>query len=345
MAGVAIVDREQHRSPIFIIGTERSGSNALRILLNAHPNIASPHPPHLLRYLAPIEAAYGDLSIERGLSRLIDDAIWITRWHINPWDSVPSREDVRNLLRSRDVLGVNDAIYQWYARLNRKVRWACKSTFSLYYLRALDAYYYPDARFIWLVRDPRDVVASSKSSVFNPSSALKVAQLWSEQQSIVRRELDGREDKIFMLRYEDLAEAPETAAKRICEFIGEPFLPQMLDAFSGHEARKSAKLSNSWANVTRPISNFSVGSHRARLTDSETVCVEALTGRLMAVCGYATNECTSEFRLSLWRIALSEFEAFITRLKIEVRSAIYDENFLLRWRRDMLTIYLKVVRR
>lgn len=36
-------------SPIFIIGTERSGTNLLRLILNAHPNIALPHPPHIMK--------------------------------------------------------------------------------------------------------------------------------------------------------------------------------------------------------------------------------------------------------------------------------------------------------
>ena len=48
--------------PVMMIGTQRSGSNLLRLMLNQLPDIASPHPPHILERLGPLEADYGDLS-------------------------------------------------------------------------------------------------------------------------------------------------------------------------------------------------------------------------------------------------------------------------------------------
>jgi hypothetical protein len=344
MTGVNEHRSSRLRPPIFIVGTERSGSNALRIALDAHSQIASPHPPHLLRYLAPIEAAYGDLSDDRALRRLIDDALRIVRWHINPWVSVPAHDDVRALLRTRDLLGVNDAIHGWYAINEGKSRWACKSTFSVHYIGPLNRYY-PGAKFVWLVRDPRDVAASSKSSVFNPSSALTAALLWCEQQSIVLDEVNKGQADIRMFRYEDLTANPVEGMKAVCDFIGEPFSPGMLDAFSGNEARRCSGLSRSWANVGRPISDFSVGSYRSRLSAGETSRVEAVTGELMSVCGYATSRPVDPSRLrGTPEMAKARAEAFLRRLRIEARSAIQDKNFILRWRRDLLVSYLSLAR-
>ena len=48
--------------PLFIIGTERSGSNLLRVILDAHSRISVPHPPHIMRYFSPLVARYGDLA-------------------------------------------------------------------------------------------------------------------------------------------------------------------------------------------------------------------------------------------------------------------------------------------
>jgi hypothetical protein len=42
-------------APFFIVGTERSGSNLLRVILDTHPALSVPHPPHILRYFAPLE--------------------------------------------------------------------------------------------------------------------------------------------------------------------------------------------------------------------------------------------------------------------------------------------------
>ena len=72
--------------PIFIIGTERSGSNLLRLILNAHSEIAVPHPPHVMSYFGPLEKYYGDLSRESNFRRLAKDVIVHLRSHIHPWE-------------------------------------------------------------------------------------------------------------------------------------------------------------------------------------------------------------------------------------------------------------------
>ena len=46
---------------IFMIGTQRSGSNLLRLMLNEPARIAAPHPPHILQRLMPLVPNYGDL--------------------------------------------------------------------------------------------------------------------------------------------------------------------------------------------------------------------------------------------------------------------------------------------
>ena len=54
-----------------MIGTQRSGSNLLRLMINQTPSIAAPHPPHILERFNPLLPAYGDLSIESNFLRLI----------------------------------------------------------------------------------------------------------------------------------------------------------------------------------------------------------------------------------------------------------------------------------
>ena len=80
--------------PLFIIGTERSGSNLLRVILNSHPNIVIPHPPHIMRYFGPLEARYGDLSRHRNLRRLVDDVLRLVKAHIHPWSWIPKADDI-----------------------------------------------------------------------------------------------------------------------------------------------------------------------------------------------------------------------------------------------------------
>ncbi len=58
---------------IFMIGTQRSGSNLLRLMLNELPRIAAPHPPHILQRMIPLAPNYGDLEIRENFAQLVDD--------------------------------------------------------------------------------------------------------------------------------------------------------------------------------------------------------------------------------------------------------------------------------
>ncbi|WP_372521940.1 sulfotransferase, partial [Sulfuricaulis sp.] len=58
---------------IFMIGTQRSGSNLLRLMLNELPRIAAPHPPHILQRMLPLVPNYGDLEKRENFAQLVED--------------------------------------------------------------------------------------------------------------------------------------------------------------------------------------------------------------------------------------------------------------------------------
>ena len=56
-----------------MIGTQRSGSNLLRLMLNQVPGIAAPHPPHILQRLMPLVSNYGNIEQKETFQLLVDD--------------------------------------------------------------------------------------------------------------------------------------------------------------------------------------------------------------------------------------------------------------------------------
>ena len=54
-------------TPVFMIGTQRSGSNLLRLMINQLDQIASPHPPHIMERMHPLLDCYGDLNVDENL--------------------------------------------------------------------------------------------------------------------------------------------------------------------------------------------------------------------------------------------------------------------------------------
>ena len=122
------------RGPVFIVGTERSGSNLLRAILNSHPGIYIPHPPHIMKDLGPVEYLYGDLSDDRNFRRLIDDAAKLIELHFFPWEIAPSRAEA--FRAARNLYCVKAAFYDQYRRFKGAKRWGCKSTFMIHYAGA-----------------------------------------------------------------------------------------------------------------------------------------------------------------------------------------------------------------
>lgn len=326
------------RDPVLIIGTERSGSNVLRLVLNAHPDIAVPHPPHFMRYFSPLADAYGDLAVPANRARLARDAHALLRRHIHPWEHPI---DVERVVRdaSPSLFGVVAEFYEQYRRAEGKRRWGCKSTFMVDSVDEVLAER-PDARFIWLVRDPRDVAASAARAVFGPSHPYRTACLWAEQQERAADAADRLGDgQVLLVRYEDLVARPEEEIARVCAFLGERPVPRMLTPHRSASARRIAALSESWRNTDRPITTSSVGRYQGALSAEDLRAVESATAALMPRLGYLPVTDGGDRRPSALDV---RWRGAVLRTRVELRSLRHDRNHLLRWRRDLLVRRLRL---
>jgi len=328
-------------APIFIIGSERSGSNLLRLILDAHSAIVVPHPPHILKFLTPLMPAYGDLDSPRSFRRLVDDVLGLIAAHIHPWEiRIEAREICQKAPHS--LIGVFVAIYEQYLRQScGKRRWGCKSTFIIDFLPEVMAAL-PEARFLFLVRDPRDVAASSRQSIFSPFHPFFTAQLWQQQQSQGLAMLDATPERFLLVRYEDLLAEPESTVKRICAFVGEEYEATMLTFYQTEAAKKSGRLSSSWRNTAAPILRGNRGKFRQELSPDEIRLVEGVTGSLMERFGYAPEGSgplsapAPPLALLLWYRWLD----WLWRLRIELRALRSDANYPLHWRRRLFLLGL-----
>lgn len=322
--------------PIFILGTERSGSNLLRLILNSHSRVAVPHPPHVVRYFAPLEPLYGDLSDDRAFRRLVDDILRLLDTHIYQWDIPVDAAAVARTATPRSAFGVYVALQDQYRAHTGKARWGCKSTFMVDHIPEIRARF-PGARLLFLVRDPRDVAVSSRKSVFSTFHPYYTARLWRDQQAVGLRWLDTLPPEVIRLvRYEQLVAEPEASVRAICDFVGEAFEPDMLRFFETDEARKSASLSESWGNTGRPVSQASVEQWRTGLTPRERLIIEHVARAEMARLGYTPVATAAE--LDAVRIGLSERAGYglaegLQSLRIELRSLRKDKNVWRRWTR------------
>ena len=114
------------------IGTQRSGSNLLRLMLNQLEGIYAPHPPHILKTFYPLIPNYGNLNSGNNFETLIDDVLsWIK---INPikWKSIPSKNQIIKRSESKSLFQIFKSVYEINAELDSRVScWCCKSLYNL----------------------------------------------------------------------------------------------------------------------------------------------------------------------------------------------------------------------
>ena len=269
---------------IQFIGTQRSGSNLLRLMLNQHQGISAPHPPHILRTFMPLLSQYGDLRVRKNRFTLVDD---VCRWvECNPveWSLVNfGRDEITDKITS--LLDLFEFVYEQKCVLDQAEIWCCKSTFNIQYTSELEKVIQPF--YIYLYRDGRDVATSFKKAYVGPKHIYQIAQKWYQEQMETTSFLSSlAAHRYVRISYEALIQDPEKVLHLICERIGIQFDEIMLDYFNSKESLLTSKSGNMWANVAKPIiSNNSQKFHQL-LAPEEIKIFESISSESLLALGY-----------------------------------------------------------
>lgn len=321
--------------PLFIVGTERSGSNLLRLMLNELKDVAIPHPPHIMRDLRGLLPMYGDLRNGEAFRRLVKDAIRLVELHFAPWTIAIAPEEVEGLCPRHDLYSIYAAIYEIYRRHSGKPRWGCKSTFMIHHIGEILSHH-ERPQFIHLVRDPRDVAVSARSSVFCHYHPYYVGRLWAEEQRKAVYWSEKLPGSTWMtVRYEDLIRDPEKTMRAICKFLRVRFTSRSLRFFERAAALDLAGLSRSWENVGRPILSGNSGKFKSRLSSREIRIIETEAHREMAAFRYWPVHEAQDLAESPTPASLAGYfvQENLWTLREEARAAWFDRNAIHRIRR------------
>src|SRR6188472_2831340 len=145
--------RDSARPPVpFIVGVGRSGTTMLRLMLDAHPDLAIPPETHFVPEL--IDAIDGGATPEQAATTMIAVRQW------GDLDTDP--EDVvarwRQLERFESGPALR-AFYEMYAERQGKPRYGEKTPAYVKSIVKIEGAL-PEARFVHVIRDGRDVALS-----------------------------------------------------------------------------------------------------------------------------------------------------------------------------------------
>lgn len=261
---------------VFIVGCPRSGTTWLQLLLARHPAVATIKETHLFEHFVGPALNRWD--------RLADDPreLGIA--------SVMSRKEFVDRQR-----GLVAEVYDRVAGPETRLVVDKTPDHALWTdtVRSL----FPKAKFVHLVRDPRDVTASllaagsSWGARWAPSTAYAAAWSWCEH---VQGAREAREHASTYreLRYEDLYAAPEEEFEALLEWLKLDITPGLVaDAVAETtvERMKAGEIEAPWDFADEPegfVRKGGVGNWQTDLSRGQAAVVEFVCSGLMEEYGY-----------------------------------------------------------
>jgi hypothetical protein len=278
---------------VFVVGAPRTGTTLVKEILNRHPRIHLFDEVHFFERIWEERTLLGDLSDAASQTAAVEAIRGIVR-------RFGSDADVADLLTPdvyRAKLAEAGPGYPALARIlfttgaarKGKEIWGDSSPQDILYLATILSWW-PDAKIVALVRDPRGFLSSYKNyhrrhvatyrERYNP---LPVSMLWkSYMTALLEAEKQPWGTSVLRFRYEDLVASPEAQVRRLCAHVGVDFVPAMLEV----ERANTSFVGEGGAPPKRGIFDTSRDRWRTELTPTELWLGERIFGDVMARFGY-----------------------------------------------------------
>ena len=199
-----------------IVGAPRSGTTLLRFMLDSHPDVAVPPETGFLGPCSKLKDQ------GESLRRQFFQVVTNYPPESPGWQDfqIPEGLFMERLMEIRPFTvsaGIR-VFYQLYAARFGKPRWGDKTPLYCMQLEPIEALL-PEAHFVHIVRDGRDVALSLRATWFSPGSDVEtLAAHWCHWVSTARRQ--GIERKHYLeISYEQLILDTRHVLQRICRFL------------------------------------------------------------------------------------------------------------------------------
>jgi hypothetical protein len=262
-------------------------------MLDAHPEIAIPAETQFYPDVIAVDERQ-DGWLDAVLAAITGNHTWGDF----RMDAGAFERDVRasNPANRGDVLRT---FYRSYAARFGKHAWGDKWPGNVVRMRDIAALL-PEARFVHIIRDGRDVAASLRDMWFRPGDTYEQCiLLWAGRIRAAQEQADSALPYLEV-RYESLVRAPRAALARICEFIEVSFDEAML-AYHGNARARHEEVAD-WTfqgrfipreqivavhgNTHRPPTPDRIGNWRRVMSPADVLACQHAAGDLLAELGY-----------------------------------------------------------
>lgn len=289
-------------SRVFVAGPLRSGSTLLTLMLDRHSSLKNPGE---FDFLFDAFGVDGGLACAQAMSSEdLDDffsdhrGYLCTAKKLGPTAPVPER--LRELVDryAQDVPCLALSIHRNFVSAHE---------------------IFPEARFIHLLRDARDCAKSAVAASFAGNVYHGLEPWMNSEESWDRLRPNLSPEQYIEVRYEDLVTEPERVLTQICEFLGLPYEPQMMDLSDTTYEPPSARFANQW---------------RRSMGPRDVQLIEARVGALMEARGYELVNKDAR-RLSFWTILMLKAQNTVTRHRVGLQTYGFGN-----WVQDVIARHL-----
>ena len=284
----------------FVVGLTRSGTTLLRMMLDAHRELAIPPETHFVPDV--IKAVRSEVGAESVLAAFTGNRTWD--------DFGIGAADLRERIGrvgDDDAAAVVRAFFDTYAERQGKPRWGDKTPAYMLSIQRIGRTL-PEVRFIHLIRDGRDVALSQTARAINEQPPPREqAARWVKRIGKAREQAGTLKGPRYVeARYEDLVREPEPTLRRICEFIELPWdagvlsyheraaerLAEMAGELRGeshHATQEAGYRIDNHAPTTKPPDPSKLDKWRTQMATEDVRAYEEVAGGLLDELGYETG--------------------------------------------------------
>jgi hypothetical protein len=303
---VDFIDAVERRpvTPIIIGGDGRSGTTLLSVILDSHPRLAVGPELHFTGHHSPNLGPYVEHCYElicKGKSRQLweSEELKPGLQFIKRCDraGIPNKvlmefikrvklETASDLSEFKDRCALIRRLGEYNCYRRKAERWGFK---IMREIRNLSKYgeVWPDASYIHIIRDGRDVAASQikEHGSWGYGGIESAANGWVKVIEGARETAKGL--KYHEIRYEDLVLKTEEALRSLVSWLGEPWNDALLSHHeSSHSLFETSVSHPSRKQVEKPINSSAIGRFRKDLNKNEIQEFERIAGHLLKDLGY-----------------------------------------------------------
>lgn len=277
----------------FIIGRPRSGTTLIRTLFDAHPNVQIPIESP---FLVGMHKRFKKISRwnEKNLTEFYEALFGFP--HFNEWTL--GRDKLKSdLLKMQGDYSFQDIIrivyshyISFYPKEDIHITGDKNPDYTLHVRKLMKLF--PDAKFIFIVRDYRDHFQSMMKRDFEATIPTLIGWRWKYYVRDIDRIIKKNPEKCMLIRYEDFVNAPNEHMKSMCAFLKIPYTDSVFDFYKSHSTARllhSEEVKKNHMSLIKPVNKSRIGLWKKDLSAQQIKSLECSVGKWGGKYGYANS--------------------------------------------------------